>query len=87
LTPPARARSTPLGIWAEPATLLAYEYRAMEKLFRITKRLVGGVDVTAGEAHSWRERYCVDMRTRSLHGPEDYIDIPAEYRPWTDPKT
>jgi endonuclease YncB( thermonuclease family) len=81
----ARAKSTPRGIWAEPATLLAYEYRAMEKLFRVTKKMVAGAKVTAGEAHSWRERYCADMRARSLHGPEDYFDIPPEYRLWIWP--
>lgn len=82
----ASARSTPRGIWAEDATLLAYEYRAMEKLFRITRRIVDGVDLPAGEAHAWRERYCVDIRTRTLHGPEDYLDIPPEYRLWIWPQ-
>ncbi|MCI0686529.1 MAG: thermonuclease family protein, partial [Sporichthyaceae bacterium] len=82
----ARARTTPLGIWADPAALLAYEYRAMEKLFRITKRIVDGVALSTGEAHAWRERYCADMRTRTLHGPEDYFAIPPEYRLWTWPQ-
>jgi hypothetical protein len=82
----ARARSTPLGIWAEPATLLAYEYRAMEKLFRITRKIVDGVALTTGEAHSWRERYCVDMRTRTLDGPEDYFDLRPAYRLWIWPQ-
>jgi hypothetical protein len=76
----ATARTASRGIWAQDATLLAYEYRAMEKLFRITKKIVAGDDMPAGEAHSWRERYCVDMRTRTLHGPEDYFDTPPEYR-------
>jgi hypothetical protein len=57
----------------------------MEKLFRVTKKMVDGAKVTAGEAHSWRERYCADMRARSLHGPEDYFDIPPEYRLWIWP--
>lgn len=46
----ARARSTPLGIWAEPDTRLANEYRAMEKLFRITRKIVDGSVLTAAEA-------------------------------------
>lgn len=70
------------GIWASDETLPAYEYRAMEKLFRVTKKIVGGAELRAGEAHSWRERYCADMRTRTLHGPEDYADIPPPYRLW-----
>lgn len=73
------------GIWASDETLLAYEYRAMEKLYRVTKKIVEGGELRAGEAHSWRERYCADMRTRTLHGPEDYADIPAPYRLWIWP--
>jgi hypothetical protein len=75
----ASARAAARGIWADDATLLAYEYRAMEKLFRITRKIVDGVELRAGEAQSWRERYCVDIRTRALHGPEDYVDVPPEY--------
>jgi hypothetical protein len=30
------------GIWASPDTVLAYEYRAMEKLFEITATIVSG---------------------------------------------
>ncbi|MGH3927724.1 MAG: thermonuclease family protein, partial [Pseudonocardiaceae bacterium] len=73
------------GIWASEETLPAYEYRAMEKLYRITKKIVEGGELRAGEAHSWRERYCADMRTRVLHGPEDYADVPAPYRLWIWP--
>jgi endonuclease YncB( thermonuclease family) len=82
----ASARAAARGIWAEEATLLAYEYRAMEKLFRITKKIVGGADLSPAEAHAWRERYCADMRTRTLHGPEDYVTTPPEYRLWIWPQ-
>ena len=82
----AAARSAGRGIWADDATLLAYEYRAMEKLFRVTNRIVDGGNLSPGEAHSWRERYCVDMRTRVLHGPEDYFTTPPEYRLWIWPQ-
>lgn len=27
-------------------------------------------------------RYCADMRTRVLHGPEDYFRVDPEYRLW-----
>ncbi len=73
------------GIWADAETLAAYEYRAVEKLYRITRRIVEGETLRGGEAFSWRERYCVDMRTRTLHGPEDYFDIPQPYRLWIWP--
>jgi len=73
------------GIWADQETLLAYEYRAVEKLHTITRSLVEGTELTFAEAHAWRERYCVDMRTRTLHGPEDYFAIPPVYRLWIWP--
>ena len=80
------AVSAPRGIWGNAETLLAYEYRAMEKLFRVTRKIVNNQPLKPGEARSWRERYCVDMRTRSLHGPEDYLGIAPEYRLWIWPR-
>lgn len=80
------ARSAGLGIWSDPNTLLAYEYRSLERLFQITDKIVKGEDVSQAERFSWRERYCVDMRTRVLHGPEDYTDIRALYRLWLWPR-
>jgi hypothetical protein len=82
----AVARSAALGIWDSAQTLLAYEYRAMEKLYRITKKKVNNEHLDAGEEYSWRERYCVDMRTRTLHGPEGYFGIDPEYRLWIWPQ-
>jgi len=82
----AAARAAGSGIWADEQTLLAYEYRAMEKLYRITRKIVGDEPLDPGEEHSWRERYCVDMRTRVLHGPEDYFGVDPEYRLWIWPQ-
>ena len=82
----AAARAAGLGIWADTQTLLAYEYRAMEKLYRITKKIDTNGRLNAGEEYSWRERYCVDMRTRVLHGPEDCFGIEPEYRLWIWPQ-
>jgi hypothetical protein len=65
---------------------LAYEYGAAEKLFQVTRKIVNNRSFKAGEARSWRERYCVDLRTRSLHGPEDYFGIAPEYRLWIWPR-
>ncbi|MDT0341357.1 nuclease [Streptomyces litchfieldiae] len=67
-------------IWGDPATLLAYEYRAMEDLHTVTKKIVEKKPLRPGEEFSWRERYCVDMRSRTLHGPEDYFRVPPIYR-------
>lgn len=80
------ARAARTGIWADPTTLLPYEYRAMEKLFRITRKIVNKQRLEPGEEHSWRERYCADMRTRTLHGPEEYFSVDPEYRLWLWPK-
>jgi endonuclease YncB( thermonuclease family) len=82
----AQARAGAKGIWANPATLPAYEYRAMEKLFTITKKIVAGEQVRGADRFAWRERYCVDMRDRRLHGPEDYVEVPPEYRLWIWPR-
>lgn len=78
----ARARESGLGMWAEADLLLAYEYRAMEKLHAVTKKIAGGADLPGAERFGWRERYCADLRSRTLHGPEDYPGVPPEYRLW-----
>lgn len=69
------------GIWADPNTLPAYEYRSVERLFTIAKTIIVDKKPVA-EPRGWRERYCVDMRTRVLFGPEDYFDIDPVYRLW-----
>jgi endonuclease YncB( thermonuclease family) len=80
------ARSAGRGVWGDPDTLLAYEYRAMEKLHAITRKKVNKQRLEPGDEFSWRERYCVDMRTRTLHGPEEYFRVDPEYRLWIWPK-
>lgn len=80
------ARAKSLGIWGDQHTLLAYEYRSLERLFQITEKIVKGQDVRPADRYSWRERYCVDMRNRVLHGPEDYFDISPVYRLWLWPR-
>lgn len=73
------------GIWAEDLALLPYEYRSMERLHAVTKRIVAGQDVAPADRFGWRERYCADMRDRRLRGPEDYPAIPPAYRLWVWP--
>ncbi|MGQ4619720.1 thermonuclease family protein [Nocardia sp. R7R-8] len=78
------AVSSRRGIWDDPATLLAYEYRSVERLYSIAKAIV--VDKqTVPDPHGWRERYCADMRSRILVGPEDYFEIDPIYRLWLWP--
>lgn len=74
-----------LGIWANPLTLFAYEYRMCEKLHSITKRLVAGEKLDGAKRHAWRSRYVADMRTRALHGPESYMNVPPQYSIWIWP--
>ena len=74
------------AFWADPLSLLAYEYRAVEKLHGITARLVGGADLSPADRFGWRSRYCADIRSRRLHGPEDYVEIPPPYRLWLWPR-
>ena len=78
----ATARSTGAGNWADELGLLGYEYRSLERLHTVTAKIVAGTDVAPAERFGWRERYCADMRDRVLHGPEDYVAIPPEYRLW-----
>ncbi|WP_171166664.1 nuclease [Streptomyces sp. I05A-00742] len=70
------------GIWKNPETLLGYEYRAVEKLHGVTQKIAEGKPLRPGESFSWRQRYCADMRTRELFGPEDYFRVPPVYRLW-----
>ncbi|MEV3991629.1 nuclease [Streptomyces sp. NPDC049837] len=88
-----KAMTEQRGIWEEPATLLGYEYRAMEDLFDVTKKKVDedkkpepDRKLRPADLRSWRERYCVDMRTRVLHGQEDWFRVDPVYRLWIWPQ-
>ncbi len=73
------------GQHAEALFMPAYEYRACEKLHGITRKLVAGEDLSYPDQLAWRSRYCVDMRNRHIHGPEDYMGIAHPYRLWLWP--
>lgn len=78
------AQSAQRGTWAQPESMPAYEYRSVERLYAIAKSII--VDgIPAIEPFAWRERYCVDMRNRTIFGPEDYFDIDPIYRLWIWP--
>lgn len=79
------AKESGAGQYAESLFLPAYEYRMCEKLHDITKKLVAGQNLSFPEQLKWRSRYCADMRTRRLFGPEDYTGIPEPYRLWIWP--
>jgi hypothetical protein len=56
-----------------------------EKLYFITRKKVSGEYMSYPEQLRWRSRYCADMRTRRLYGPESYFKIPEPYRLWIWP--
>jgi len=60
--------------------LPGYEYRMCEKLYDITKKVVDGQNLSYPDKLKWRSLYCADMRTRELHGPENYMAIPDKLR-------
>ncbi|MEL6572909.1 MAG: nuclease [Pseudomonadota bacterium] len=74
------------GQYADDKQLPGYEYRMLEKLHRITKKIASGTTLSFKEKIAWRSRYAFDARDRVLYGPEDYMDIPPPYRIWLWPE-
>lgn len=79
------AQETGAGQYSNPLSLPGYEYRMCEKLYRITKKKLSGESLSYPDMLGWRSRYCADMRTRRLYGPESYFSVPAPYRIWIWP--
>ena len=63
------------GIWSGPLSLIGYEFRMCYKLWNVTKDLVAGETVSSRERESWITRYCVDMVTREIFPPQEYIRV------------
>lgn len=80
------AKEAKRGQYQNDLSLTGYEYRMCEKLYGITQKLADGDLLSYGEQLKWRSRYCVDMRDRSLLGPENYFVIPEPYRIWIWPE-
>lgn len=79
------AKEEKKGQYQNESSLPGYEYRMLEKLYSITKKLVDGTELSYPEQLEWRSRYCADMRSRELYGPEAYFTIPEPYRLWVWP--
>lgn len=73
------------GQYQDPLFMPGYEYRMCEKLYDITKKMVGGEAMSYAKQIGWRSRYCADMRNRELYGPEKYMTVPVPYRLWIWP--
>ena len=56
-------------------TLPAYKYRMCVKLLKKMKKSKEGKELSAAEATNWIERYCMDMTTRKIYNPQDYIKV------------
>lgn len=80
------AASEERGQYQNELSLPAYEYRMCEKLYLVTRDLANGKSLSYPDQLRWRSRYCADMRTRRLFGPENYMDIPPPYRLWIWPQ-
>ncbi|NOY97678.1 MAG: nuclease, partial [Chloroflexi bacterium] len=63
------------GAWANPLTLTGYEFRMCVRLYDVTRKLVKTGKLTGQERRSWISRYCVDMTTREIYYPQDYIKV------------
>lgn len=63
------------GIWGDPLSLAGYEFRMCYKLWDITRDLVAGIRVSSRERENWITRYCVDMVTREIYPPQEYIRV------------
>lgn len=50
------------------------------KLYEVTKKLVGSSGRLRESKPSWVTRYCVDMTTREIFYPQDYIKAPVYNR-------
>ncbi|HMN92742.1 MAG TPA: thermonuclease family protein [Hydrogenophaga sp.] len=67
-----------LGTWADPWCLTGYEYRMCTKLIKLMLKVKAGAKLGLGERTGWVDRYCVDISTARLYGPQDYVKV----EPW-----
>lgn len=74
------------GIWADPMTLTAYEFRSCYRLFVITDRLEKGRILSQRERTAWIGRYCCDMTTREIFEPQQYHKVQPYNRIFAEPK-
>jgi endonuclease YncB( thermonuclease family) len=63
------------GAWADPLGLTGYEFRALERLAAVKKKLDAGGEVKASARWAWVERYVADMTTKELFGPQGYHQV------------
>ena len=68
------------GAWGDPLMLAGYEFRMAYRLWEVTGKLVRGTKLSEKERTCWVTRYCADMMTGLLYGPEDYFRVKPQHR-------
>jgi len=63
------------GAWADPLMLTGYEFRMCARLYKVTKKLVDGENLSSAERYGWVTRFCVDMTTREIFYPQSYYKV------------
>ena len=66
------------GQWADPLTLAGYDYRMVEGLTVLIKKVRDGSALDRGDWTGWISRYCADMETGLLYPPQAYPLV----KPW-----
>lgn len=66
------------GQWADPLALAGYEYRMVEGLTVLFKKVHAGNRVSDSDRTGWISRYCADIETGLLYPPQLYVLVP----PW-----
>lgn len=66
------------GQWGDPLTLAGYEYRMVEGLTVLLKKVQDGNALDRGDWTGWISRYCADMETGLLYPPQAYPLV----KPW-----
>lgn len=66
------------GQWADSKSLAGYEYRMVEGLMVLFKKVQSGDPLDRGDWTGWISRYCADMETGFLYPPQAYPLV----KPW-----
>jgi hypothetical protein len=66
------------GTWADQWCLTGYEYRMCTKLIKLMVKVRSGAKLSSGEWTGWIDRYCADISSAQLYGPQDYV----RFKPW-----
>ncbi|MGJ3261987.1 MAG: thermonuclease family protein [Salinarimonas sp.] len=66
------------GAWGDDLMLTGYEYRMCCKLVPVMRKIQAGRRLDGAARTGWIERYCVDVSTAELHGPQGYVAV----APW-----